>query len=270
MTEQGERINAKYGLRGISMRTLEQTTSALLYNLAMPIPPADDPDWNQIMQTVADESHRAYRALTEESGIFERYFRAATPIDAIERLGMSAEGSTDVGSPDSPGVSARHWETAWTQNRCLMPAWYGFAAGVNSAISSHGEPAVKRMFEESHFARVLLSDIELTLAKADLETAARYSELAGDLHLSVFAEIHREYEQSIDAVLRLSGTSKLLESSAALRRAIRLRNPYVDPMNYLQVDLLKRWRASNRRDDAVLKALQASINGIAHGMQNTN
>jgi phosphoenolpyruvate carboxylase len=183
---------------------------------------------------------------------------------------MSAEGSTDVGSPDSPGVSARHWETAWTQNRCLMPAWYGFAAGVNSAISSHGEPAVKRMFEESHFARVLLSDIELTLAKADLETAARYSELAGDLHLSVFAEIHREYEQSIDAVLRLSGTSKLLESSAALRRAIRLRNPYVDPMNYLQVDLLKRWRASNRRDDAVLKALQASINGIAHGMQNTN
>jgi phosphoenolpyruvate carboxylase len=116
---------------------------------------------------------------------------------------------------------------------------------------------------------VLVADIELALAKVDLDIAERYSLLAGDLHARFFPVIREEYEQCVAIVLSLSKQQKLLESKDALRRAIRLRNPYVDPMSFLQVDFLRRWRAGGRKDDEVLQALLASINGIAHGMQNT-
>jgi phosphoenolpyruvate carboxylase len=125
------------------------------------------------------------------------------------------------------------------------------------------------MFETWPFARVLVADIELALAKADIEIASTYSELAGPLHAEFFPRIRREYDESVDCVLRLTGQKELLAASETFRRTIRLRNPYVDPMSYLQVDLLRRWRASDRGDDDVLKALRASVNGIAHGMQNT-
>jgi len=109
----------------------------------------------------------------------------------------------------------------------------------------------------------------LTLAKADIAIACRYSELAGPLHDKFFPGIRDEYERCVDCVLRLTNQSLLLESAPTIRRAIRLRNPYVDPMSFLQVDLLRRWRQSGRADDSILVALRASINGIAHGMQNT-
>jgi phosphoenolpyruvate carboxylase len=109
----------------------------------------------------------------------------------------------------------------------------------------------------------------LSLAKADIEIAKRYSELAGKLHEKFFPVIRDEYDRSVELTLRLTGESELLETATTLRRAIKLRNPYVDPMSFLQVDLLRRWRESGRRDDAVLRALRASVNGIAHGMQNT-
>jgi phosphoenolpyruvate carboxylase len=114
-----------------------------------------------------------------------------------------------------------------------------------------------------------MADIELALAKADIKMAERYSELAGKFHDKYFPVIREEHDRSIQLVLSLTGQSELLENSPALSRTIRLRNPYVDPMSFLQVDLLRRWRESGRKDDAVLRALRASINGIAHGMQNT-
>jgi len=149
-----------------------------------------------------------------------------------------------------------------------MPAWFGFARGVLAAIERHGEAAVREMFEAWPFARVLVADIELTLAKADIEIASTYSELAGTLHADFFPRIRQEYDESVACVLRLTGQKELLAASETFRRTIRLRNPYVDPMSYLQIDLLRRWRESGRRDEDVLKALRASVNGIAHGMQN--
>jgi phosphoenolpyruvate carboxylase len=155
------------------------------------------------------------------------------------------------------------------QNRCLMPAWYGFACGVDRALAQYSEGDIRNMFENWPFARVLIADIEHSLAKADIEIARRYSELADELHDRFFPGIRTEYERSVDSILRLTNQSVLLGSAPAIRRAIILRNPYVDPMSFLQVDLLRRWRASGSEDDAMLNALRASINGIAHGMQNT-
>jgi phosphoenolpyruvate carboxylase len=148
-----------------------------------------------------------------------------------------------------------------------LPSWYGVATGLKKAHELHGEALLLEMFEQWHFFQLLVLDTGTALAKADLEIMALYSRLAGELHESFFPSIRAEYQSCVDQVLRLSRQSELLEASRTLRRAIRLRNPYVDPMSFLQVDLLERWRANGRQNDAVLQALIASVNGIAHAMQ---
>jgi phosphoenolpyruvate carboxylase len=269
LTEAGERIGAKYGLRGIAIRTLERNASALLEVAAAPPPPdARTARWSELMQHIADESRAAYRELIDPSGDFDAYFRAATPIDVIDDLNMVTDRERDE-EEVSPYFSARRWEFAWVQNRCLLPAWYGFASGVEAVLESDPEEEVREMFESWPFARVIIADIELSLAIADMEITRRYSALAGPLHEKFFPKIRKEYDQSVALLLRLTRQDQLLEEEPTIRRAIRLRNPYVDPMSFLQADLLRRWRESGSKDDAILKALRASINGIAHGMQNT-
>jgi phosphoenolpyruvate carboxylase len=267
MTEQGENINTKYGLRAIAMRTLEQILSAVLLVTLRPPPPNPKSErWQEIMEEIAVASRGAYSSLLSDPDDFMEYFRAATPIDVIERVGSRSERAEHVSESQSEPRAAP-WVFAWTQSRCLLPSWYGVATGLQKAIAAHGEEALVEMFEQWHFFRVLLSDVAMALAKADLDTAARYSRLAGERHEKFFPAIRREYKSCVDVVLKLTRQNELLEASRTLRRAIRLRNPYVDPMTFLQVDLLERWRAGGREDGPVLQALTASINGIAHAMQ---
>ena len=220
------------------------------------------------MQRISDASRDAYRRLIDPDGDFDAYFHAATPIDVIDDLNMVTDRERDE-EDVSPYFSARRWEFAWVQNRCLLPAWYGFAHGVGAALEDHSEDEVREMFESWPFARVLIADIELSLAIADMQIASRYSVLAGRLHDKYFPRIRDEYDESVALLLRLTRQTELLENSPTIRRTIVLRNPYVDPMSFLQSDLLRRWRSSGCKDEAILKALRASINGIAHGMQNT-
>jgi phosphoenolpyruvate carboxylase len=269
ITEQGETINAKYGLRGIAIRSVEQMLSAVLLVAARP-PPVhpSEPRWHLIMHDIASASRGAYQSLLYESGDFISYFRAATPIDVIERIGSTSERAEHLGeSTDEPRAAL--WTFAWTQSRCLLPSWFGVATGLKAAFDKHGEPALIEMFEQWPFFRVLLADVSVALAKSDLDIAALYSQLAGPLHDRFFPVIRSEYKSCVDLVLRLTRQRELLEASRILRRAIRLRNPYADPMSFLQVDLLERWRAAGRPNDAVFQALSASINGIAHAMQAT-
>jgi phosphoenolpyruvate carboxylase len=268
MTEQGETINAKYGLRGIAMRSLEQTlSSVLLVTARPPLAHSAAARWESIMGDIAAASRDAYKSLVYDSPAFVDYFRAATPIDVIERIGGRA-ASSDVAPENEPAhVRVVPWMFAWTQNRCLLPYWFGAASGLAHGIERHGEQTLHEMFEHWHFFRVLVSDVGTALAKADLDIAEAYSRLAGPLHDQFFPAIRAEYQRCVELVLILSRQGELLEASRTLRRAIRLRNPYVDPMSFLQVDLLERWRRADRQDDAVLQALMASVNGIAHGMQ---
>jgi phosphoenolpyruvate carboxylase len=269
MTEQGENINTKYGLRGIAMRSLEQTLSAvLLVTMRPPQAHAEDAHWQSIMEQIAAASRASYQNLLSDPGDFMEYFRAATPIDVIERIGSRSERGEYVDEATGEPRAAP-WIFAWTQSRCLLPSWYGVASGLRTAIEAHGEEVLVAMFERWHFFRVLLSDVAAALAKADLDTAALYSRLAGERHERFFPAIRSEYKSCVDLILRLTRQNELLEASRTLRRAIRLRNPYVDPMSFLQVDLLERWRAGGRQDDAVLQALTASISGIAYAMQGT-
>jgi phosphoenolpyruvate carboxylase len=265
VTEQGESINNKYGLRGIALRTFEQVVSAVLL-VTVRSPPANPAEsrWQSIMEEIAVASRGAYQSLLSDPEDFMEYFRAATPIDVIERIGSRSERAEHVTESE---LRAAPWVFAWTQSRCLLPSWYGMGTGLKAAIDAHGEDALVEMFEQWHFFHVLLSDVATSLAIADLDIAALYSRLAGARHDKFFPAIRREYKSCVDLILRLTRQKELLEASRTLRRAIRLRNPYVDPMSVLQVGLLESWRERGRPDGAELQALTASINGIAHAMQ---
>ena len=269
VTEQGEIINAKYGLRGIAIRTLEQAASSIaeatLRDGSEP-PPAR---WREIMDGIAADSRSTYRALVHEDENFYPYFRQATPIDVIERMNIGSRPASRRAMQGIRDLRAIPWVFAWTQTRAILPGWYGVGTGLEAAIRRHGEAPLREMFGQWMFMRAMLEDLEMVLAKCDMPVARRYAELA-DAPLRHYHElIHDEFRRTVDVVLRLKGASELLESDATLSRTIRLRSPYVDPMSLLQIDLLRRWREGGREDEALFRALLLSINGIAHGLQNT-
>jgi phosphoenolpyruvate carboxylase len=270
VTEQGESINAKYGLRAIATRTLERTWSALVNaELAPRRRSGREAEWAEVMNTIADASRDRYKRLVYGDHRFADYFRAATPVDVIEQMRIGSRPPSRRQGVGIENLRAIPWVFAWTQSRFFLPAWFGIGTGLAAAIDKHGEAIVADMASDWYFLATLLEDVETVLAKADIDIARRYSELAGDLHDRFFPIVRQEYDASVEHVLRLKRRSVLLEDDATLRRAILLRNPYMDPVSFLQVDLLKRWRAANREDDALFRALLASVNAIAHGLQST-
>ena len=271
VTEQGEIINEKYGLRGIALRTLEQITGSVALATAMPRHRGNDmPDWHEIMDVIANESRNAYRKLVYKTPEFYDYFRLATPIDVIERMRIGSRPSSRGSQSGIDDLRAIPWVFAWTQARFILPGWYGLGTGLAKAAEQYGEDAFRTMFREWFFLRSLTADAEMVLAKSDLGIAELYSQLAGDeLHNKFFPTIQAEFERTRDTILDYSEHDSILEGDAMLQRAIMLRNPYVDPISLMQVDLLSRWRKSGHEDDEVLDALLATVNGIAHGLQNT-
>ena len=269
VTEQGEIINAKYGLRGIAIRTLEQAAgSVALATFGEPRRTAPA-SWIAAMQEIAETSRRVYRELVYEDPDFYGYFRQATPIDVIERMNIGSRPASRRSGRGIQDLRAIPWVFSWTQNRHVLPGWYGLGTALEKAVDGHGEELLAEMFDEWLFVRALLEDVEMVLAKADMLIAQRYAELADDQTARVFPIIRAEFERTIELILRLKRADQLLEHDPTLQRAIRLRNPYVDPMSLLQVDLLRRWRAGDRRDEDLQRALLLTVNGIAHGLQNT-
>jgi len=272
MTEQGEAINAKYGLRGIALRTLEQTVSAVAVATALPRPP--DPreaGWTRTMDAIAEGSRAAYRALVYDDPQFVEYFRLATPIDVIQRMEIGSRPASRS-SPEQSEIEqlrAIPWVFAWTQSRHLLPGWYGLGTALDRATERYGAAPLGEMARDWPFLRALLDDVEMVLATADLAIAARYARLAGNVGDRYFPLIRTEFDRTVANVLALKRETALLDSDPALQRSILLRNPYVDPMSLLQVDLLERWRAAGRPDDEVFRALLASVRGIAQGLQST-
>ena len=161
------------------------------------------------------------------------------------------------------------WVFAWTQSRHLLPGWYGAGSGLSLALERHGLESLRSAYAGWFFLRQLLDDIEAMLARADLEIAQAYNVLAAAPLHRFFVDIRLEYAKARDAILKIKGHTALLDGDPTLQRSIQLRNPYVDPMNLMQVDLLMRWRATQREDRDLFEALLASISGIAQGLQST-
>jgi phosphoenolpyruvate carboxylase len=269
VTEQGEVIHRKYGIRALALRNFEQTVGAVLRASARPREEdAREAGWRDIMAAMALESRRAYRAFVDREG-FVDYFRAATPIDVIEQMALGSRPSRRRSMRGVEDLRAIPWVFAWTQCRSIITGWYGLGTALEAAIAQHGEAAVEEMARDWPFFANALDDVEMVLAKCDLDIAEAFSKLAGPLHEIFFAMIREEFERTRRWLLKLKGSEELLRDDPRLSSSIRLRNPYVDPMSLLQLDLLQRWRAVDRNDDHLLRALVACVNGVAQGLQNT-
>ncbi len=270
LTEQGEVIHRKYGIRAIALRNLEQMTGAVLRASLRPRPPEPrEAAWRAMAADIADVARSHYRGLVYDAPGFVDYFRAATPIDVIERLRIGSRPSKRGNAGGVSSLRAIPWVFAWSQNRCGLTAWLGVGTGLAHGIGKYGHGAVAEMARDWPFFATLVDDVEMVLAKSDLGIFERYSRLAGEAHAAFYPGIAEEFARTQDAILSLKGEVALLDGDFRLRQSIRLRNPYVDPISLLQVDLLARWRAAGRPEDPLFHALVTTINGIAAGVQNT-
>jgi phosphoenolpyruvate carboxylase len=268
VTEQGETINQKYGNRTLAERNLELATAATLKSsLTEPSMPEDG--WLQVMDCMAETSKNTYRQLVYEHPQFIDYFRHATPIDVIERMGIGSRPASRRSGLGVENLRAIPWVFSWAQCRIGLPAAYGMGTALSVAKEKYGLDTLKAMSGGWLFFGSMLSDVEMALAKSDIDIGRHYSKLAPEPSQLVFDLIDSELKLARSMILSIKEQDELLDREPTLQRSIRLRNPYVDPMSMLQVDLLKRWRDGDRHDENLLEALLVTVNGIARGIQNT-
>ncbi|XP_057962603.1 phosphoenolpyruvate carboxylase 4 [Malania oleifera] len=267
-TEQGEMVQAKFGLPQTAIRQLEiYTTAVLLATLRPPLPPREE-KWRNLMEEISKISCNNYRSTVYENPEFLAYFHEATP---QAELGFLNIGSRPTRRKSSTGIGhlrAIPWVFAWTQTRFVLPAWLGVGAGLKGVCEGHKED-LQAMYKEWPFFQSTIDLIEMVLGKADIPIAKHYDEvLVSESRRELGAELRRELLTTEKYVLVVSGHEKLSANNRSLRRLIESRLPYLNPINMLQVEILRRLR----RDDDNHKlrdALLISINGIAAGMRNT-
>ncbi|MEM1080405.1 MAG: phosphoenolpyruvate carboxylase [Pseudomonadota bacterium] len=274
LTEQGEVIHRKYALRSIAIRNLEQMTGAVLrassmHQTGVRVDSTARAAWLDAIHVVSDSSRDAYRSLVYERDDFIHYFRHATPIDVIERMRIGSRPASRNPDAGIRGLRAIPWVFAWGQSRHALPGWYGLGSGLEQMIEHHGLDLAMQMTQDWMFFRSILDDAEMAMAKSALSIASRYAALAGPMGAAVFKQIETEFERCQHWICRLKQQTNLLDADPTLQRSILLRNPYVDPMSFVQVDLLKRWREGGREDPALERALIATVHGISQGLQNT-
>ena len=270
LTEQGEVINQSYGLRPIAMRTLERAFHSLTTTLGGAASGnTASAGQAQFAAHVASVSRQAYRRLVHDDAEFYAWFHAVTPIDVITRMQIGSRPAVRPGKEGFDALRAVPWVFAWTQSRHLLPAWYGAGVGLHTAVREQGMSVARAAYAEWNFFTTLIDDLEASLARADLEIAAAYEELAPASQAHYGAKLREEFSLVREHVLAIKQTQFLLDRDQTLQRSIELRNPYVDPINLLQVDLLRRWRESGRQDRDLFESLLACTAGIAEGLQST-
>jgi phosphoenolpyruvate carboxylase len=272
LTEQGEGINQHYGLGPIALRTLERAFGALTQSVAAVrarrvVEP--DPRMLQIAAGFAEASMNGYCALVDGSDAFRQWFREVTPIDVIERMQIGGRPVEREGLEGFAALRAVPWVFAWTQNRMMLPGWFGAGVGLEALIERFGIAEIRRAARAWPFLDQLLADIEIMLARTDLDIAQHYEALVRQPDSNPFGRVRAEFTRARALLLEVREQQHLLDRDRTQQRALALRNPYVDPMNLMQVDLLRRWRAGGRTDQDLFEALLASVNGIAQGLQNT-
>jgi phosphoenolpyruvate carboxylase len=277
LTEQGEIIAARYANPEIAFRHLEQIVNAVLL-ASSPRPfedqPAVEPRWRAAMTEMAGEAQRVYRDLVYGAPGFLDYWRAATPLDEIKRLQIGSRPSArQAGGEAVEKIRAIPWVFSWMQSRFNLPGWFGLGSGFQIKRADHS--LLREMYTGWPFFRALVDNTEMSLVKADMEIAALYSGLVPDQGLarSVYATILAEYQRTRDVLLDISEYSELLQDEPILQRSVHLRNPYVDPLNYIQVEMLRRLRALPDPESAqaldLREVIVLTINGIAAGLRNT-
>jgi phosphoenolpyruvate carboxylase len=277
-TEQGEVIADRYGSPGVAERHLEQIINAVLRTSFAIENDRPRPEWEWLLNRLADRACRHYRALVYDSPEFLTYFTEATPVAEIGQLKIASRparraASGGANTPDIEQLRAIPWVFSWMQSRHTLPGWYGIGSAVCEHLTEHPEDreALAVMYEQWPFWRTLIDNVQMILAKADLTIARLYADLVTDQPLAgrIYDRIAEEFQRTVEVIGLITGQATLLEQMPVLKRSIQRRNPYVDPLSFIQLVLVRRLRGEEEPDAELLTGVLESINGIASGLKNT-
>ncbi len=276
ITEQGEVIAAKYSDTELGRRNFETLVSAAMLSNFPASQHRDRPPWWAVMQQLSTSACATYRQLVYETPGFVEFFRGATPIAEIAGLNIGSRPASRKASQSIADLRAIPWVFSWSQCRLSIPGWYGFGSALQQWIdtSPGGRDAalatLREMYADWPFFRTVLANMDMVLAKTDLAIATRYIDLVPDRELAerIFGIIRTEWQRTVDMLRAITGATAFLEDNPALARSIRNRFPYLDPLNHLQIDLLRRYRAG-QTDERTKRAIHLTINGLAAGLRNS-
>jgi phosphoenolpyruvate carboxylase len=273
ITEQGEVIAAKYSNAEVGRRNLETIAAATLEAKLQPEQAAPRSEYLAAVAELSEYAYEAYRNLVYETPGFERYFWESTVIGEIVHLNLGSRPASRTSATRIEDLRAIPWVFSWAQCRLMLPGWYGFGTAVARWRAAHqgdGMALLQAMYDEWPFFHTLLSNMDMVLAKSDIAIASRYAELVRnpELREAIFPRLRSEWESSIDSLLTISRQQGLLDHNPVLKRSIRNRFPYLDPLNHVQIELLKRHRSGDA-DEQVVHGIHLTINGIAAGLRNS-
>jgi phosphoenolpyruvate carboxylase len=274
ITEQGEVIAAKYSNPYLGRRNLEAIAAATLEATLLKRTKAKlRQEYVTAMDELSAAAFSAYRRLVYETKGFERYFHESTVVDEIAKLNIGSRPASRTTSKRIEDLRAIPWVFSWSQCRLMLPGWYGFGSAINAWLAARpidGLKLLQEMYREWPFFRAMASNMDMVLAKTDIGIASRYAELVSDAALreSIFTRLRNELEDSKWAIIAIMQQRELLESNPQLFRSIRNRFPYIDPLNHIQIELLRRHRAGDS-DERVAQGIHLTINGIAAGLRNS-
>jgi phosphoenolpyruvate carboxylase len=279
VTEQGEVIDERYGHPAVARRHLEQVVHAVLMSSAPAhyrIVPEPKPEWREAMDELAQISYTAYRKLIYETPELLAYWEQATPIDEIGQMQIGSRPAKRSGKMSLDSLRAIPWGFSWMQSRHVLPGWYGVGQALSIyAGSLEKMQLLQEMYREWTFFRVVIDNAQVSLAKADLSIARLYSQLVEDKTVrdKIWGEVEGSFKLTRDMILRVTEQKALMDNDPTLQTSVRRRNPYVDPLNFIQVSLLRRLRnledQESEEAEEIRRAIFLTINGIASGLKNT-
>jgi phosphoenolpyruvate carboxylase len=279
VTEQGEVLSTRYHDPDLAHRILEQMAYGVMLGTHAAQSPSRVPgEWIEAMETMSAAGFAAYQALVHRDPDFLVFWKQATPIDEISNLKLGSRPTFRRATQSVDDLRAIPWVFSWMQSRFVFPGWFGLGSALDAVLQRgpKGRRLLRAMHAEWPFFQTLIDNAQLTMRKADMTIAALYAELVEDekIRRRIFGLLEKEFARTEAAILAVTGQKQLLAREPVLLKSVQLRNPYIDPLNYLQVEMIRRLRAGEKKltaaeAESIRAVIELTINGISGGLKNT-